>query len=139
LLAACDGSLLSPAEERALVEAQAAWDAAGYRSYVFEYRRVCFCESAEWMRITVTDDVVSDVVYADSADVAHPAPEQWPTVDELLARLQTLRSEGGDLVAELDVTFDPLLGYPTFYSIEMTRNVADGDSTHWIRSLAPTP
>jgi hypothetical protein len=139
VLAACDGSLLSPAEERALTEARAAWNSAGYQSYVFEYRRVCFCEGAEWMRITVSDGAVSEVVYADSADVEHPAPEQWPTVDELLSRLETLRSEGSDIVAELDVTFDPVLGYPAYYSIEMTRNVADGDATHWIRSLAPVP
>jgi hypothetical protein len=139
MLAACDGSLLSPSEERALVEARANWEAAGFRSYVFEYRRVCFCEGAEWMRITVTDDAVTEVVYADSADVEHPAPEQWPTVDELLSRLETLQAEGSDVVAELDVTFDPGFGYPAYYSIETTRNVADGGATHWIRSLAPLP
>ena len=66
-LAACE-SPLSPAELRALAQAEAQWTARSFQDYVIEVRQACFCppEVTQWARVEVIagadDDWLKDVV-----------------------------------------------------------------------------
>ena len=135
----CNSDLWDPAEERALASAEAKWQAAGLHSYTFEYRASCFCDPAvlEWMRIGVVDGVVAEVVYAVSTDVSPPVLDAWPAVEELFARIHRLRDGESSHTREVDIDFDPTLGYPTLIRVAMDRDIVDGGATYYTRRLTP--
>lgn len=137
--AGCDDGLLDPAEQRALAAAEASWQRAALQSYRFEYRMSCFCDPAtmQWMRISVQQGAVTEVVYADSTDVVPPLLEGWPTVDELFARIHRLQNDGSAKVDDVTVEFDASLGYPTRISVAMDEDVLDGGVIHMARNLVP--
>ena len=138
LATACSSDPFGPAEERALAAAEERWQAAGPESYTFEYRVSCFCESRGWMRIAVEDGVVAAVVYADSAHVA-VEPDEWPTVDDLFARIRELADGGSHHGRDVSAAFDATLGYPTDIDVTYDSSVQDAGVSYSARNLTPVP
>lgn len=138
LATACSGDPFSPAEERALVAAEARWQAAGPGSYTFEYLVSCFCEPYGWMRIGVQDGTVATVVYADSTHVAVET-DGWPTVEGLFAKIHELAEGGSGHGRDVEVAFDDALGYPTSIDVSFDRSVQDGGVFYSVRNLTAVP
>ena len=125
---------LSPREERDLREAKALWASKGSQNYTVESRLSCFCPThlAYWTKVTVRNGVVT------AAEPVAPLPEYaqasiqgWSTIPELFARIEQRDS----YVTDIDVTFDPVLGYPRQVTIVCASNVADCGSSYSTRNL----
>jgi hypothetical protein len=126
---------LSPGERQDLREAKARWASKGSQNYTVESRLSCFCPTylAYWTKVTVRNGVVV------AAEPLSPLPdyseptrvEGWSTVPELFARIE----HRDRYLKNIDVAFDPVLGYPTQVSIECTPDVADCGSSYSTRNL----
>ena len=138
LATACSSDPFGPSEARALAAAEARWEATGPESYTFEYLVSCFCEPRGWMRIAVEDGVVAAVVYADSAHVA-VEPDEWPTVEDLVARIRELAEGGSQHGRDVSAGFDATLGYPTDIDVTYDSSVQDAGVSYSTRNLTPMP
>jgi hypothetical protein len=134
-LSGCDDDHpLSSSEQRALAQARARWDANGGLNYTVESRIICFCppQLAQWTRLTVRAGVVVEAVPVESLpDGLEPMLQGWQTVEELFEIIASPSS----VVANIDVTFDPTLGYPTSTAITCGPQIADCGSTRELRNL----
>ena len=138
LATACSSDPFGPAEERALAAAEERWEATGPESYTFEYLVSCFCEPQGWMRIAVEDGVVAAVVYADSAHVA-VEPDEWPTVEDLFARIRELAEGGWQHGRDVSAEYDATLGYPTSIDLTYDSSVQDGGVSYSVRNFTSDP
>jgi hypothetical protein len=134
LACGCGDYPLSPRERHALTQAMARWEREGGQGYTVEARIACFCPPhlAQWTRLTVHNGVV---VAADPLESLpggiEPDLSGWLTVDEEFRRL----SDPPDILREIEVRYDPELGYPTFIRADCGPNVADCGSVHEMRNL----
>lgn len=118
-----------PATRAAFLSARARWTSQRISSYEYSYRRLCFCVNTEPVRITVRAGVVS--VVASATTGAPLSLAGYPTVDDLFAQLQQALDQDAH---EIQATYDPVLGYPlTFYidlnarSIDEEQRIEAGD------------
>jgi hypothetical protein len=108
-----------------LEQAEARWDRFGPESYVYAVRRICFClvEETGPVRVRVDDEVAVEWTYVATGN---PLPEsarpRFPSVDGLFAILREAYAEDAH---EVQVSYDPELGYPTDFSIDYEEQVAD--------------
>ena len=107
-----------------LERAEARWERFGPESYVYEVRRLCYCgvESIGPVRVLVGSNAVVRTYVESGAPVPEDAQPLFPTVQGLFA---LLRAAFAEAAAEVDVSYDPALGYPTELWIDYDERVAD--------------
>lgn len=132
--------ILSPGDDGAedeLRRARALWASAGLEDYDLRVQRYCFCPLRGPVRIEVRDGVRVAVLEEteDGLESLAPAEEAWfPGVAQLF---DLVEDAIGDGVAELRVTYHPVLGLPVDLYIDQSRNVADEEIRYRAELLAP--
>lgn len=138
ILSGCAASLTAVNErggERIRTQ-RAIWEAQQLDSYVFETRRVCFCAFVGWLEVSVSDGTVDQINALGEEDVPAWAIAEYPTVDELFDILEEAVAQDA---AQIEVTWHESMGYPESFYIDYSKNVADEELGHDIRSLIPSP
>jgi hypothetical protein len=111
-------------EAEALADARARWDSVGVSEYQLQVGKICFCapEVTAPVVVTVRGDEVVDVRYAEGRPEGAPdVPEDAPTVETLFDAVERAIDEAD----ELQVEYDPELGYPTRIGIDFDTDVVD--------------
>ena len=116
-----------------LAAARSQWLADAPGAYDFDYRRSCFCPDVFLARVYVVDGAVTLVVNLESST---PLPEErnddFPTVDQLFNELDELiRLEP----YQLEVRYDPQLGYPSFVSVDIEERMVDEEFSYTVDDL----
>jgi hypothetical protein len=120
--AACDNPA-SPTDD--LEDARRTWRRQGVESYAFTVSQDCFCvEDARGpFRVRIATGAVVSVTDPDTG-APRAASEFVPlTVEALFDTVQQAIDEGVD---ELDVRYDPTLGYPIVIEINLSQQPVDG-------------
>ena len=137
-LGGCEGGPFSPSEQRELEAARAKWNAANIRSYSVEQRVSCFC-SPHLNFLTLVVVEVGVVVEAEPVEELpfgfEPSLLGWVTVEEAFERIENLARSSH--LKELEVEYDPVLGYPTRVSNTCGPEVQDCGSTLTLQNLIP--
>ena len=137
-LSSCADSLTAVNErggERIRIQ-RAIWEAQQLDQYVFETRRVCFCGFIGWLEVSVSNGSVQSVTALEAEDVPEWATADYPTVDELFDLLEEAVAQDA---AQIEVTWHESMGYPESFYIDYSKNIADEELGHDIRSLTPVP
>jgi hypothetical protein len=131
LMAACS----TEEDERLddLAAARSQWIADAPAAYDFTYFRSCFCPDGFPARVYVDAGVVTLVVDLQSSD---PLPadrnDDFPTVDQLFNELEELiRLEP----FQLEVRYDPELGYPSYVGVDIEERVVDEEFSYTVDDL----
>jgi hypothetical protein len=112
---------------------QAKWKTSGFQSYVYEFRRGCFCAPqivTARVRITVENQQVVDVVIADSGE---PVPKQDAdlyfnrTIEDLFSVVEEAILKPA---ASLTVEYDAVAGYPRLVRVDWIKGIADDENTY---------
>lgn len=117
--------LLSPNETRELIRAYAKWRASPVRNaYSYETRQVCFCppDVFRWHRVSVRNDSIVEVRDVASGQVIPRERYSFLTVDGLFG---VIAREPDEYAADISVTFDPTLGFPTRIDLTGKPIIAD--------------
>ena len=113
-----------------LEENRLKWQANATANYRFNFQRGCFC-LRDYTREAVVEVAEGAIVAAAYADdgvaVEADLNDRYDTIDELFALLQQAVVSGA---VQIDVEFDPVLGYPTNLYIDQDRRIADEEQ--WI-------
>ena len=136
-LAACE-SPLSPAELRALAQAEAQWTARSFQDYVIEVRQACFCppEVTQWARVEVIAGAVNRVVLLDSgAEVPSDQRGRFPTVEQIFNYIRSARDD--DWLKDVVVEFDREFGFPTYVSFVPKPAILDAGGAYYVRHAGP--
>jgi hypothetical protein len=100
-----------------LAAEQERWQAAGLRSYDYDFQQHCFCvlEQVQQVTVEVRDGVVHRVVSRETGQEV-PVHEglRWHTVPDLFGIIAEAERNGSQLQ---EVRFDPELGYPAYVEI----------------------
>ncbi|HEX8675220.1 MAG TPA: DUF6174 domain-containing protein [Longimicrobium sp.] len=102
-------------------EPTAALDGSDYR---YDFQRICYCGSQVTAPVTihVRDGKVARVYKRPSGvDVTSLPNAQWPTIEELVERIEEARRNGEK---NLIVRYDKERGYPTYIEIGTIANDA---------------
>jgi hypothetical protein len=111
------------------------WRQADIRHYRMEFRASCFCgsEFTELVTVEVLQDTVRSVtVVSTGLPVEHMPLDAWPTVAELFAAVEKAIVDDAH---ELQVTYDPDLGYPTFVFIDRDEMIIDEEVGYQVFEL----
>ena len=104
---------------------RALWEASRSDNYSFVLEPICFCPQnlLDPVRISVVDGTITSVTYVDSGETPeHDGYGRYVTIDELFDTIQ----EGIDRnAAEVDVSYDPVFGFPTDAGIDYDTRMAD--------------
>jgi len=136
-LAGCH-SPLSPDELNQLRTGEARWAGRGFGNYSYETIHLCFCGPplTEWVRVEVVGGHVGRVVVLSTgAVVPNESLDWWPTIEELFGRIREARDY--QYLDDIEVSFDPMLGYPTLFTTLYKSNVQDAGGTIHVRSVEP--
>ena len=119
---------------RVAAEQRSFWRSQGIASYTFGVTRTCFCPP-EWsgpFEVTVVDGATTVVMYqgapAPGANVEHIPKTIEAVFDLLIANAATT----------VDVTYDPVFGFPASYSLDPIVNAIDDEFGITITSFDPT-
>lgn len=141
LLGACSVvGPLSPDERRALNAAETRWKARSFADYSYEIRVSCYCppELSRWTRVSVRGGQVTD---AQPVELDSPFPittlSLWRPIDSLFVMVRRSGADGDSYLADVDVSFDAMLGYPTRIEFRAKKGVADGGSLYELRDVRP--
>lgn len=131
-------SPLDSNEQLAWAQARDRWTARGLADYTFETRHDCFCppEITGPVRITVHQGTISSVTILESglllasSDLVH-----WYTIEQLFDRIRATAVQDG--IADVAVSYDPTLGYPTSVRVIPDKDVLDGGESYWVTAVIP--
>jgi hypothetical protein len=127
ILLACS-SATAPGGDLAL--ARARWAQRGPASYSITVGRSCEClaEMIGPVVVMVHNGAIESRHYTrDGAAVPAQYADLFPSVEGLFGIIETARREGA---AQLDVSFDPSLGYPVRIAIDWHATHADDEVTY---------
>ncbi|HYV97038.1 MAG TPA: DUF6174 domain-containing protein [Gemmatimonadaceae bacterium] len=134
------GALLSPHERAELSRAELRWNARTFANYSYEIQQSCFCptEMNAWTRVIIQGGAVASAVNVETgAQVSSELYHLWFPVDSLFARLHAATKQPSEAYADIIVTFDSALGFPTYIEWKEKPNVADAGAVYRLRNLAP--
>jgi hypothetical protein len=112
------------------------WRSQGIADYQVQFRLICFCarEATEPVILQVRNRALVSVTRV--ADGAAIDPSQWTgryyTVDELFVLIEDARERGA---AQVRVSYDRALGYPTEVFLDQSAGVADDERTFELSGL----
>jgi hypothetical protein len=133
-LAACS----QPVDDHGLAAARARWASHAPASYRFDWRRGCECPAEVYrpIEITVVSGQITTAVYTD---------DHSPVADQFRTTLRTIDGVFDDLqkavdqhAAEIQLSFDPVLSYPTSVFVDYSHQAADEELSLQISGLMPT-
>ena len=119
--------------QTALNKNRVLWKKSNISSYIYTYKTICFCPEREDIAVAVTNGQVAAASYS---------PSGTPLTSEELVGLFTV--EGlfeviekaiEDKVAQLDVTYNAVSGYPEKIFIDVDERMADEEITHIVKEL----
>ena len=116
-----------------LAAARSQWIAEAPGAYDFDYLRSCFCPDVFLARVYVVDGAVTLVVNLESSTpLSAERNDDFPTVDQLFNELdEVIRLEPH----ELEVRYDPQLGYPSFVSVDIEERMVDEEFSYTVDDL----
>jgi hypothetical protein len=128
---------VGPTERRSELERQRAkWAQRNVTSYRLTYRRDCLC-GTEFTTPTDIEVRAGDIATASYTNRDEPIPGYvqagLPTVEALFAIIDDAIDRNADLI---EVTYDPLLGYPRKIGLDYRFDRADDEVTHSILEFA---
>jgi len=98
---------------------------------------LCFCptEMTDAIRLTVAAGQITDAVYVDSQQAVAPVYRQnLLTIDGLFDKIQNALDRNAE---QLDVTYDPVMGYPTSIAIDYRKQTSDDEISYTVKDLVP--
>jgi hypothetical protein len=116
-----------------LEDARRKWGRQGIDSYSFVVREICFCPLEGPFRVTVIRDRVASVTDAETGAPATPRSGVPLTVDALFAVVE----DALETADEVEVRYDPALGYPAEIAIDRIRQAVDDEVTYVASGLTP--
>ena len=123
--------------QRAQLERQKArWARQNISSYRFTYDVACFCHAGNGpIEIEVRDDLITTAAWPQTDE---PVPlaivNSLPTVDALFRIIDRAIAQKVDL---LEVSYHPVMGYPTRIAVDYAFNLADDEIVHLASDLTP--
>ena len=121
----CASSPPPPPETQALTTARRQFATPPRPSYSFTWKQSCFCspDSLRSMRITVTSGAITSAVFVDTQlPVSDGVRTNLKTIDGVFGMIQSAIDQDYD---EVQVTYDPQLGYPRVVSLNPALGAAD--------------
>jgi len=130
---------LGPGQRLEVEVAREVWSSQDLHDYSFETRTSCFCvpELNELVLVEVRNDQVVAVTIVATGDPAQSPLTVWFTIDDLFDRILRMVDGGGS--GELELEFDPELGYPSLVNSIAPPGVADGGSVVRVSALTGLP
>jgi hypothetical protein len=125
-------------DDHGLAAARDRWTKQAPGEYRFTWRRSCECptEMTRPIEIRVTGRQITSAVYVD---------DRSAVAEQFRSSLRTIEGVFDDLemaidqrTAEINLSFDPALGYPTSVFVDYSRQIADEELALQIASLTPT-
>lgn len=113
---------------------QAKWRSQGISSYRIQQQRQCFCPPPHGFVALqiVADQVVAAIEVANGQSVAEWQLDGFWTIDGLFDWLLEVVQNDPE---QLDITFDPVYGYPTKVVYDQSRTAVDEEMTLLMRDL----
>jgi hypothetical protein len=133
-LAGCT-SVTGPVRE--METAQRRWGDHGPADYQVTVTRACECLPAMTgpVRVTVRAGLVTARQYVTTGEaVATEVTELFPSVPELFELVADAHRRGA---ADVNVTYDPVLGYPVRIAVDYDATMADDEVVYSVRDLQP--
>lgn len=124
------------ADRRALSRNRALWQRMGPQSYRYVYLPRCGECAPNYQRatwVTVQRGIVVDAEYVDGGEPVLTGPQVYATVDSLFALVERAYDNHA---ADVRVSYDATLGYPTEVWIDWRRDMADEEGGFFASSLA---
>lgn len=135
-------SPLSPSELRLLAGAEHRWAARGFSDYSVETSTSCFCppELTGWTRIEVVGGQVRKATLLETGEVITDMRLNYWSTRTVEALFASIRASGGEIyLADVKVTFDRLLGFPTLVRWIAESDVLDGGRSVMLRNAQQLP
>ena len=132
LAAAACGNPFSPTED--LEDARRTWSRQGITSYRFTVNVLCFCIDRGPFAVVVEQGRVTSVTDPATGAPRTPDPFVPLTVEALFARIDDAIERDAD---EIEVRYDPTLGYPQEIAIDFIENAIDDEVTYTVSDLTP--
>ena len=111
---------------------RALWEANRGKDYSFVLEPICLCPQnlLDPVRINVTDGTITSVTYDGSGEAPeHDGYGRYITIDDLFETIQ----EGIDRnAAAVDVSYDPVFGFPTDAAIDYDTRMADEEDRFFV-------
>jgi Family of unknown function (DUF6174) len=134
-LAGCGGPFSPSGPAKDLEAARRTWSRQGIASYRFRVTQNCFC--APGVRgpfdVVVEQGRVAAVTDGETGEPRTPEPFVPLTVEALFARVEDAIDRDA---AQIDVRYDPALGYPQEIAIDFDRRIADEEVGYSASGLA---
>lgn len=133
--------MLSVSELRRLAQAESRWAARGFSDYSVEMRRSCFCapETTEWTRLDVVGGtLVRATVLGSGVVIEDSRLQAWRTVEQVFEEIRAA-NRSGEWLADLEASYDPVLGFPTEVSFVSKPDILDAGLLYSLRNARPTP
>jgi hypothetical protein len=135
-LSGCVGPLAPSDVERSLDDARDRWRSQGIASYQFQVSRLCFCapDARRPLTVVVQRGQVVSMTDAETGAPVTGDPFMPVTVDGLFAAIDDAIKRDAD---QIDVRYDPQLGYPLEIAIDYSQQMADEEVTYFASGLVP--
>jgi len=124
-------------DDHGLGAAHQRWTGQKLQGYSVTTRTLCFCptEMTDAIRLTVAAGQITDAVYVDSQQAVAPVYRQnLLTIDGLFDKIQNALDRNAE---QLDVTYDPVMGYPTSIAIDYRKQTSDDEISYTVKDLVP--
>jgi hypothetical protein len=124
-------------DDHGLGAARARWADQHLTSYQITSQTGCFCppERTDPIRLVVTGGAIASASYvADQRALGAAILQDQLTVEGAFARIQDALDRHA---SDLQVTFDPLRGYPRSIRIDYAKNIGDDEWSLTLSDLAP--
>jgi hypothetical protein len=112
------------------------WETAGITDYRIRFQRLCLNCSVDLLvpvHITVRDGVIESVTDVDTGQPVDPDNFGfYQTIDEMFDTIQFAIDENA---AEIDVTYDEVLGFPSDANIDLSRSLINDDTQFEVRDF----
>ena len=118
-ISACSAQVVEPSN----AGARDRWESSGIDSYQFHYKLNCFCfgPAVQGVTIVVKNGQVVQVIL-DETDAPADDIESFETIDTLFDQIDKFDK---DEVYSYSATYDPDLGYPVFFAVDVDAMMAD--------------
>jgi hypothetical protein len=85
------------------------------------------------VRITVVQAVVTNVTFIPTGESMPPG--SWYTIEQLYELIPSFARQEG--VADVSVTYDPALGYPSSVAVRYEEGILDAGSRYSVSAVGP--